>query len=95
MKLSTTTGNIQKRFGTEKAIEMIAKAGFDAYDMNMARIHVADTPFSENGYMDYAKKLKNVADNFFANYPDGLLPQALSYMCSVGRYMIKQISSIS
>ncbi len=62
MKLSTTTGNIEKRFGYTQAIEMIAQAGFDAYDIDMCRIHVSDTPISDDGYMDYVKNLKAVAD---------------------------------
>ena len=62
MKLSTTTGVIAKKFGHEKAIEMISKAGFDAYDMDMCKIHVLDTPISSNDYLDYIKQLKCVAD---------------------------------
>ena len=31
------------------------------------------------------------ADNFFANYPNELVPTAMNYMCSIGRYMINQI----
>ena len=62
MKLSTTTGVIEKRFGYAEAIKMIAQAGFDAYDMDMIRLHVAETSISNDGYMDYVKNLKNIAD---------------------------------
>ena len=31
------------------------------------------------------------ADNFFKNYPDELIFEALKYMCTVGRYMIKRM----
>ena len=33
MKLSTTTGVLATKFGVAEAIKMIAKAGFDAYDL--------------------------------------------------------------
>ena len=62
MKLSTTTGILSSRFGYEATIKMIADAGFDAYDMDMCKIHVLDTPISSNDYLDYIKQLKCVAD---------------------------------
>ena len=62
MKLSTTTGAVQKRFGFESAIRMIAEAGFDAYDMNMCQIHVSDSPICHDGYVDYVKHLKEIAE---------------------------------
>jgi sugar phosphate isomerase/epimerase len=33
------------------------------------------------------------ADNFLKNYPDALIPEALRYMFTVGRYMIGEISA--
>lgn len=62
MILSTTTGAIAKRYGHESAIKMIAAAGFDAYDLDMCHIHITDTRISHDGYLDYAKQLKAVAD---------------------------------
>ena len=35
MKIVTTTGHIGRRVGVKKAVEMIAKAGFDGYDCTM------------------------------------------------------------
>ena len=61
MKISTSTGISAKRFGTDIAIQMIAQAGFDAYDMDMCKIHVTDNPLVADDYMDYIKHLKSVA----------------------------------
>lgn len=33
MKISTEIGSIAKLVGEEKAIELVAKAGFDAFDL--------------------------------------------------------------
>lgn len=62
MKLSTTTGVAEKRFGYEEAIKMIAQAGFDAYDLNMCGIHISENPMSGDGYIEYIRHLKSVAE---------------------------------
>ena len=62
MRLSTTTGVLQKRFGYAKAIKMIAEAGFDAYDIDMCRINVENTPIAESGYLDFARQLNKVSE---------------------------------
>ena len=35
MKISTEISSIAKHVGEEKAVELVAKAGFDAYDFSM------------------------------------------------------------
>ncbi len=62
MKLSTTTGVLEERLGYAGAIKTIGAAGFDAYDIDMCRIHVKDTPIASEDYLDFAKQLKRVAD---------------------------------
>ncbi len=62
MRLSTTTGVLEKRFGFAKAIEMIAQAGFDAYDMDMSTTHLRQTPLSDDDYREYINQLKKVAE---------------------------------
>ena len=75
MKVSTeiwSTARIEF-IGEEKAIELIAKAGFDAWDFSMfemARVDWRDMslidtghPLSKENYADFAKKLKKVADD--------------------------------
>ena len=35
MKISTEIGSASRKVGEEKAVELIAKAGFDAWDFSM------------------------------------------------------------
>ena len=72
MKVSTEIGSISRIVGEEKAIELLAKAGFDAWDFSMfemARIDWnkkvvldSDHPL-EKDHVAFAKKLKKVADD--------------------------------
>ena len=62
MKLSITTGVLERRFGFDGAVKLIAGAGFDAYDIDMSKIHVQDTPLAHDDYLDYVKYLKGVAE---------------------------------
>lgn len=73
MKISTEIYSSARHVGEEKAIELLAKAGFDCWDFSMfdmARIDWStwklietNHPLSKDNYADFAKKLKNVADN--------------------------------
>lgn len=73
MKISTEICSAAKHVGEEKAIELLAKAGFDCYDFSMfdmARIDWSNMSIVENGhplsgadYINFAKKLRHVADN--------------------------------
>lgn len=80
MKISTSTGISAQRFGVDTAIQMIAQAGFDAYDMDMCRIHVTDTPLSSDDYMTYIKRLKCVAgeNGIVCNQAHGPFPTQLN-----------------
>ncbi len=62
MRLSTTTGGISEKLGYKEAVRIIAEAGFDAYDMNMSKIHLDDSPLKGDDYMTYIKELKAYAD---------------------------------
>ena len=58
MLLSTLTLPLSKRFNSdEKAIELIANAGFDAYDISLTRLVDADYPLNSDNYASVAKKL--------------------------------------
>lgn len=74
MKISTELGSISQRVGREKAIEMAAKAGFDAFDFSMVtlagydntqgcRIPNPDDPLSSPEYLQYVRHLRQVADD--------------------------------
>lgn len=62
MRISTCTELIEDHFGKEEAIRMIARAGFDCADLSM--FDMADgweSPFLHDDYAEYARNLKNVA----------------------------------
>ena len=61
MKLSTTTSVIDSKFGYEKAIEIIAKAGFDAVDLSLCKMGDENNVFNGDNYREYAEKLLKIA----------------------------------
>lgn len=73
MKVSTEIYSSARHVGEEKAIELIARAGFDCYDFSMfemARIDwknmtilESSHPLRGKDYIAFAKKLRNVADS--------------------------------
>ena len=73
MRISTEICSTARHVGEEKAIELLAKAGFDCWDFSMfdmvrldwsiMKIIENDHPLNGNDYAAFAKKLKNVADN--------------------------------
>ena len=70
MKISTEIASASKILGEEKAIEYIAKAGFDAWDFSMFDMARYDRekgylvptehPLSSDGYLKFARKLKQI-----------------------------------
>ena len=68
LKTSTKISSSAKIVGEEKAIEYIAKAGFDAWDFSMfamadynfkyKKVISADHPLRGNDYLKFARKLK-------------------------------------
>lgn len=72
MKISTEIFSTAKHVGEEKAIELLARAGFDCWDFSMfemARIDWSTMKIIEGGhplsgkdYAAFAKKLRHVAD---------------------------------
>lgn len=61
MILSQTISCASK-FGDEKAIELIAKAGFDAIDYSMSRVAKEERIFDGDDYKAYAEKLCQIAE---------------------------------
>ncbi len=61
MLLSTTTCVLDTKFGYEKAIEIIAKAGFDAVDLSLCAMRNEDNIFNGEDYREQALKLLEVA----------------------------------
>lgn len=75
MKIATEIGSAAKRIGEEKAIGYVAEAGFDAWDFSMfcmcgrydwraQKIYTTDHPLAGREYLQYARKLKRVADDY-------------------------------
>lgn len=65
MKLSTTLDIPGRLFGEEEGIRKIAAAGFDAFDLSLFRMlsDPENYPLACDGYRDYAKRLRAVADD--------------------------------
>ena len=70
MKTSTEIHSTAKIVGEEKAVELIAKAGFDAWDFSMFRMCgynwetqqavPTDNPLSGSNYLEFARRLKKI-----------------------------------
>ena len=70
MKISTEINSIAKKVGMEKAVELCAKAGFDAWDFSMFDMCRIDwktglpiqdeNPLNGTGYLNFARKLKTI-----------------------------------
>ncbi|MBO7213891.1 MAG: sugar phosphate isomerase/epimerase [Clostridia bacterium] len=70
MKLSTEISSASKILGEERAIEYIAKAGFNAFDFSMFKLgkvgdnnELIDYPLNTANYLSFAKRLKKIADD--------------------------------
>ena len=61
MLLVTQTENLCKRYGMEKAIEMLSEAGFDGLDLTMTDIPKGTSAFCTDEYREYAKKYREIA----------------------------------
>ena len=70
MRISTEIGSAAKIVGLEKAVELCAKAGFDAWDFSMFDMCKFDwgtmlplpndSPLSGKDYLAFARRLKNI-----------------------------------
>ena len=61
MKLSIDNGMLLARFGVYESARMIKEAGFDCIDMTYYTVPV-DSPLLDDGYREYAIKLKEYLD---------------------------------
>lgn len=70
MQISTEIASAAKIIGEEKAVELIAKAGFDAWDFSMfsmckydwgtKSVLATDHPLSSDNYLAFARRLKQI-----------------------------------
>jgi len=73
MKISTEIASICKHVSHAKAVELCAKAGFDAYDCSMTdmigydwpnkKAYPVDTPLGGSGYLSFVRELRKIADD--------------------------------
>ncbi len=74
MRTSTEINSIARIVGEEKAVELVAKAGFEAWDFSMTGMmkcsgretlnyYFTDHPLAQDNYLDFAKKLRRIADD--------------------------------
>ncbi len=73
MKISTETASIAKLVGEQKGVELIAKAGFDAFDFSICdafpyhwgerKIISTTSPLCSNNALAYCRKLKQIAED--------------------------------
>ncbi len=61
MILSSTTGGLNHKFGYEKSIEILAKAGFDAVDLSLSLMRNDDHICNADNYREVAEHLLEVA----------------------------------
>lgn len=61
IKISTEIGSISKIVGEERAIELIAKAGFDAWDFSMFSMCKDNShPLTGKDYLKFARRLRQI-----------------------------------
>ncbi len=100
MKISTEIQSAARYIGMEKAVEAVAKAGFDAFDFSlfdMARydyqkkcVKEIDTPLRGNEYLAFSRKLKQIANDngIFCNQSHAPFP---SYVPEIAGYLKRAI----
>ncbi|MBQ7698865.1 MAG: sugar phosphate isomerase/epimerase [Clostridia bacterium] len=62
MLLSTQTQRLANSFGYEQAIKMLAKAGYDAFDLSLFHPLSNDDRLYKEDFREYAKELRGLAD---------------------------------
>lgn len=94
MKISTEIHSAAKRIGEEKTVELVAKAGFDAFDLSMFEMARFDRdkrclkpnmhPFANDNYIAFARKLRQIGlDNgIVCNQSHAPFPTYVPEICS-------------
>ena len=94
-KISTEIESTSKIIGEERAIELIAKAGFDAWDFSMVShmapydwknncVKIIDHPLQSADYAAYAKKLRKIGEDngIHCNQSHAPFPVRSAEICS-------------
>ena len=68
MKKSTEIGSIARHVGEAKAVELVGKAGFDAWDFSMFKMkdtpEFIDHPLNSSEYLKFARELKRIGEAY-------------------------------
>ncbi len=91
MKISTEIDSISKKVGEKRAIELIAKAGFDAWDFSMfamprysmsaRRLVFTDHPLCTDNYASFVRELRKIGEDcgIVCNQSHAPFPSLLVY----------------
>ncbi len=60
MKTSTEINSITKLVGMEKAVYLVAEAGFDAFDFSMFQMTNKEHPLAGDDYLAFARRIKQI-----------------------------------
>lgn len=73
MRTSTEINSIARIVGEEKAVELVAKAGFDAWDFSMTKMWkwseadkkriFTDHPIAQDNYLEFARRLRRIGED--------------------------------
>lgn len=95
MKISTEIESATRLVGEHKAVELIAKAGFDAWDFSMFRmgrydyqneiVIQADHPLQNGNYLKFARELRKIGEDngIHCNQSHAPFPTHVPQICSL------------
>ena len=83
MKLTIDTGTLCKKFGEDKAFEMIKNAGFDGVDYSMCGLSEEYNMLDDN-YKENAQKTKALLDKYNLVCEQAHAPFSFTYEDSIG-----------
>ena len=85
MILSTENGALRSLVGERRAIEILAKAGFDAIDYTFTPwMERGEMPWNRDGYQDYAKEVVQMAKDNGVYFNQAHAP--FIYLCRSGAW---------
>ena len=64
MKISTNTNFLDRMVGYEKAVEIIGRVGFDAWDLSLFNLELDDNPMLCSDYVKRVKNLRKIGEDF-------------------------------
>lgn len=78
MRLSTSTGDLNKRFGHEEVIRRLAAAGYDCLDFDLSQPWGEENPAYGDNFRENARKIRAVADECGISFNQAHAPYRFS-----------------